>query len=303
MINKVCFIGSKNLGIQALKKMHSLSPDTLSALITVDDSYDSRSVLTEFKKFASKAQIDFFILKSGKMLEPLIEEIMPDLCIVVGWYWILKESLLAKVKHGVLGFHGSLLPKYRGSAPLVWPIINGDSESGITFFYFDNGIDTGDIIDQRIFSIEENNSIADILVKAEKGMLEMLDKNYTLLLSGSATRIKQNHDDATYCSIRKAEDGKIDWNQSPQKIYDFIRAQTHPYPGAFTVLPDKNKLIFWAVKKSTINEKLSPGEVKIVQENVLIGCVNGALQILKTQIEDGSESNPINILKQGMTLL
>jgi methionyl-tRNA formyltransferase len=303
MKKKVLFIGSKQIGLQTLKCMHSISPDSLIGIVTYNDSSDTRTKLSDFKLYSQENNIDLFVLNKPSELKRVIEELLPDICIVVGWYWIIKNNLLKIVPGGFLGVHASLLPKYRGGAPLVWSIINGEKESGVTLFYFDEGMDSGDILAQKKFSIGDEDTIKEILSKAEELTIDLIKENYLLILDGNASKIKQNNSNASYCSQRKPEDGKIIWNQSNQDIYNFIRAQTNPYPGAFCFGSDHKKLYILSAKVYPNDYYGIPGLiVQCLKDHVIITCGKGAIEIYEVKYE-GLEKEPVtNVLKYGMKL-
>ena len=150
------FIGSKQIGLEVLARIYELYPKQLKGVITFDDSNDIRTKLDSFKTLSKTIKKPLYILTKPSELVNVVEKVKPDLGIVVGWYWIIKPNILNKVRRGILGIHASQLPKYRGSAPLVWQIINGEKESGVTLFYFDKGMDSGDIVGQKRFKIKEN---------------------------------------------------------------------------------------------------------------------------------------------------
>jgi methionyl-tRNA formyltransferase len=168
----------------------------------------------------------------------------PDLIVTVGWYFMIPKRMREIAPLGCIGIHGSLLPKYRGGAPLVWAIINGEKETGLTLFYLEDGVDDGDIIDQKSFPIEEEDTIKDLLVKLEEDSIKVLLNNLPKIEKGNAPRIKQDETIATYVPQRKPEDGEINWEWDSKRIKNFIRAQTKPYPGAFTFMKNK-KIIIW----------------------------------------------------------
>ena len=172
------------------------------------------------------------------------ESLEPDFVLAIGWYYMLPTNFCILPKKGFAGIHASLLPKYRGNAPLVWAMINGEKETGVSFFYFDNDIDSGDIIGQKSFFIEEKDTIADILVKTTIASKEVLLEKLPEIENNSLKRIKQDHSKATIYPKRSPKDGEIDWNWDSQKIKNFINAQTKPYPGAFTTINGK-KIILW----------------------------------------------------------
>ncbi len=168
----------------------------------------------------------------------------PDLGIVIGWYFLIPAAVRQLFPLGMTAVHASLLPKYRGNAPLVWAILNGERETGVSLFYLDNGVDSGDIVAQRSFPIAVDDTIRTVYETATTAALEMLTEAIPLLRSGTAPRTPQNHSLATQFPARRPEDGLIDWEQSPESLRNFIRAQTRPYPGAYAVINGK-KVTLW----------------------------------------------------------
>jgi methionyl-tRNA formyltransferase len=173
-----------------------------------------------------------------------VAQLRPDLILVAGWYYMVGKDLRTVAPKGAIGLHGSLLPKYRGGAPLVWSILNGEKEAGITLFYLEDGVDAGDIIGQERFRIKDDETIADALVMLEEAGERLLEQFLPLLEKGEAPRIPQDHSEATEYPQRSPADGEIDWSTSATEIRNFIRAQTRPYPGAFTRIAGK-KVIIW----------------------------------------------------------
>ena len=168
---------------------------------------------------------------------------------------------------GVAGIHASLLPKYSGGAPLVWAIINGEQEAGLTLFYFDEEVDSGDIIDQRRVEILLNDTIATLYSRIEEEGLLLLEKMLPQIAEGTAPRTIQKEKERTIFPQRKPEDGKINWSYPSLTIYNFIRAQTKPYPGAFTFIKGK-KLTIWEAKFYDFVElKGKPGQVLDIIDN------------------------------------
>ncbi len=302
MINKVLFIGSKRLGYAVLEKIHNIFPSKLFSVVTVDDSNDCRSEINRFKEFSKRADKVLHMLKKPSELLSVIEQEKPDLCLVVCWYWLLKPELLAKVQKGFLGIHGSLLPKYRGNAPLVWPIINGEKQSGLSLFYFDDGMDTGDVVGQRTFEISQHDTIKDILKKSESLAVDLIEEFYPMLMEGTAPRIAQNHREATYCSQRRAEDGHLNWMLPNFRVHNLIRAQTSPYPGVFCYR-NGEKIYIWKSSLFPYPYFGIPGlVVQSVDNSVVVTCGDGAVCLHDVQV-DGSRPQKVDeILKYGMRL-
>jgi len=168
----------------------------------------------------------------------------PDFLLVFGWYHKIPKSMREMAPTGCAGIHYSLLPKYRGGAPLVWAIINGEKKAGVTFFHFTDNMDDGDIIAQQSFQVEENDTIRDALIKAEEISISLIEEFIPKIAKGIAPNIAQDHQKATVMPQRKPEDGEIDWSWDTERIRNFIRAQTKPYPGAFTYV-GKKKVTIW----------------------------------------------------------
>jgi methionyl-tRNA formyltransferase len=173
-----------------------------------------------------------------------LKSLEPDLLIAIGWYYMIPDRMLALASKGGFGAHASLLPKYRGNAPLVWAMINGEVETGVSLFYFADGVDTGDIIGQEKFEIDDSDTISDLLEKTKKAAIKLLKEYLPKVANDTAPRIPQDHSQATVFPKRSPEDGLIDWSWDSKRIRNFIRAQTKPYPGAFSYINGK-KVIFW----------------------------------------------------------
>lgn len=275
------FLGSKKLGLISAKALYDSAPGILAGIITINDFKDKRNILDDFRQFAEDKKIPFSVLQKPSELSVLIDQKKPDMIIVVGWYWIINKQLIRKVPFGILGIHASLLPKYRGFAPLVWATICGEKKTGISLFYFDPGVDTGDIVAQKEFEISINDTIKELLLKTEKSIVDILRENYPKLIAGKAPRTKQNHGNATYCSQREPVDGKIDWNLSNKKIYDFIRAQAPPYPGAFSMIDDKQIIITKSRLFAYPYEGIAGLVCQITNESIVVCCGKNAIEILE----------------------
>jgi len=193
----------------------------------------------------------------GKMtatdyLEP-IKRWHPDLMLVLGWYFMIPRKVRDAVSLGCAGIHASLLPKYRGGAPITWAIINGETKTGISFFYIVDGVDKGNIIAQRELSIEDNDNCATVYEKVTQTSIKVLREYLPQIATGNAPSIVQDGSQATQFPMREPKDGEIDWSWSAKRIRDFIRAQTRPYPGAFTYIKGK-KVIIWDADVLDVNE-------------------------------------------------
>ena len=285
---RVLFIGSKQLGLQIVQEMYSLSPDTLAGILTIDDSSDTRSVLDDIKSFSAEKDLPLYIASDRHESENIIRSIGPDLCLVVGWYWLISQETLSSVPGGFIGIHNSLLPKYRGGSPLVWAMINGETDVGFSLFTLGEEMDAGDIWAQESVTVEPDDTIADVMGKLEVKSLEAIRKTYLSILEGSAKAKRQDHNKATWCKQRFPEDGVIDWKMSALDVHNFIRAQSTPYPGAFTCA-DGVQVKIWLTALCEGSDEGLPGQlVRKGEEEIFVICGDNHLLKLK-EVELGGE--------------
>lgn len=281
MANRVLFIGSKQLGLRVLQEMRSLAPSVLMGVLTIDDTNDTRTKYNDFQVFADLHGLDLYVARNRKESEQIIEKLKPDLCFVVGWYWLIGDNALASVQYGFIGIHNSLLPKFRGGSPLIWPIIRGEKEVGFSFFSITSGMDDGPIWAQGRVSVGRHDYISSILEKMENKAVEVLRGNYLEILNGNIKPIEQKHEQATYCAQRLPADGNINWRDTAEEIYNFIRAQSTPYPGAFTYLNGQEMRI-WKAKPVECKYYGTPGQVaQIASEGVYIICGKDSALIIE----------------------
>ncbi len=250
---RIVFFGASELGFECCSSILEAGHEVVG-IFTIEEefkiSYSPNAPVKNYlyRDFGSLAQahnIPIFRINGDlKNYNDQLESLKPDFLLVIGWYYMIPNKMMQLASKGAAGIHGSLLPKYRGNAPFVWAIINGESETGVSFFYFADGVDEGDIIEQRSFPILEKDTIANVLEKAKDASLEILQNSLPLIANGTAPRIKQDHSQATLFPKRSPSDGEINWEWDSERINNFIRAQTKPYPGAFTVINGK-KIIIW----------------------------------------------------------
>ncbi len=297
MIKRVLFIGSKKLGIAVLRTIYEASPDLLVGAVTLNDTDDKRSVYDEFSAFAKETCVPLEIAHKNDNLDDLLEKYNPDWCIVCGWYRIIGVSTLARVRHGFAGIHASLLPQFRGSAPLVWAIVQGVPKVGVSLFKFGSGIDDGPIYLQCEYDLREEDTIASVSEKLEQLVVKELASRYKYILSGDLIPFEQDAKFASYCAPRKPDDGRINWVQKAIHIHNFVRAQSHPYPGAFT-LSGFQKIYIWKTEVAKEPHYGQPGQmIRKDKSSVFIGCADGtAIRVLSASV-DGVDVNPSRILK------
>jgi methionyl-tRNA formyltransferase len=163
-----------------------------------------------------------------------LEEVGPDLVLVIGWSQICRKAFRDTGRLGCIGFHPSALPEFKGRAVIPWTILMRQPTSGSTFFWLDDGIDTGDILVQRVFPLDEEETARSLYDKHMQSIQELLPDVIAQFAKGSPNRTEQRSDNASYCARRGPEDGAIDWRDGAQDVLVLIRAAGDPYPGAFT---------------------------------------------------------------------
>lgn len=244
--DSVLVVGSKALGLAA--QAHLRAQDRLAGLITVDDSGDGRSA------FAALVSAGATVVADRREAATAMSDIRADAVLVAGWYWMIDPAQLETRPH--LGIHHSLLPRYRGGSPLVWSLIKGDRLVGTTIFTLTKEVDAGGIWAQGEVAVGKDDYIGDVLQRCDELALKLLPS----ALDPSATPVPQDPARATWCSPRRPEDGLIDWTMSAQDVAAWIRAQSRPYPGAFTDC-DGERITIWRARPDDRVYIGRPGEV------------------------------------------
>ena len=222
-----------------------------------------------------------------------IRELHPDLLLVIGWTQLVRDELLRVPKLAALGFHASLLPKYRGRAPINWALIHGERETGNSLIVLAPGADEGDIVAQRRIPITADDDCGTLYEKVAATEVEMLADLLPRLRSGEPLpRTPQDSSLATVMPKRRPEDGLIDWNRPSARLYDWVRALTHPYPGAYTWFSG-SKVLVW--KASIPDSRSLPasrpaGSLAFDSGGCLIAATaDGWIRLERIQKEGGPE--------------
>ena len=207
-------------------------------------------------------------LKDGAIL-PLLEELMPELIVVVAYGKILPEYILNFPKYSCINVHASLLPKYRGAAPIQWSVINGESETGVTTMYMEKGLDTGDMIYKSTTPISDTETYGTLHDKLSEMGAELLIKTVNAISNGTAPREKQNDADSTYAPMISKETGHINWEKSAKEILCQIRG-TDPFPGSFALYGDDMLKIIGATPGGETYANC--GSIKVIDKKFEIAC-------------------------------
>ena len=211
-----------------------------------------------------------------------LEALAPDLIVVVAYGQILPKSVLEIPAHGCINVHASLLPKYRGAAPINKAIIDGATETGITTMYMDVGLDTGDMLIKKSLSIGPEETAGELHDRLATLGRETMDETLRQLCAESLQREVQDDAQSTYASMMKKEDGRIDWNRSAQEIHNHVRG-LDPWPGAYTALNGELLKLARTCPQELDGDK--PGSVISADtDGILIACGSGSLLIKELQL-------------------
>lgn len=205
--------------------------------ISYSDAPVKISTYVDFREQLGNTACEIAVLASSPSIADYLEPLnrwKPEVVLALGWYYMVPKAVRSAIPHGCLGIHASLLPKYRGGAPIPWAIIQGEKQTGVSLFVLEKGVDTGDILGQLPIPIEADDTCATVYGRATLASCELLRNQLALLAQGRAVFTPQDEDQASQFPQRSPADGEIDWHWDAGKVHDFVRAQTHPYPGAFT---------------------------------------------------------------------
>ncbi|WP_017347609.1 bifunctional UDP-4-amino-4-deoxy-L-arabinose formyltransferase/UDP-glucuronic acid oxidase ArnA [Pantoea sp. A4] len=222
-----------------------------------------------------------------------IKALQPDAIFSFYYRNLLSDNILNSAKQGAFNLHGSLLPKYRGRAPLNWALVNGERETGVTLHRMVKRADAGEIMAQQRVAIEETDNAPSLHRKLLQAAESLLAQSLPALKQGELHGKAQNEAEATVVGRRIAEDGRIDWQQPAQTINNLVRAVTDPWPGAFA-FAGTQKFIVWRGKVQAENSQARAGTVLSV-DPLVVACGEGALEIQTGQTENGVYMNGVQL--------
>ena len=226
--------------------------------------------------------------------------------VVAAFGQILPESILNIPKYGCINIHASLLPKYRGAAPIEWAVIDGEKETGVTTMYMEKGLDTGDMIEKAVTEIGADETAEELRSRLADMGAELIISTLKNVISGNCSREKQDDSKSNYAVMLKKEMGKVDWNDPADKIERLIRG-LQPWPVVYATLNDKNLKIYAASVEGDRDGE--PGEiVEVTKKNFVVKCGSGSLRIKSVQPEGKKRMDSVaflngNKIEPGMKLV
>jgi methionyl-tRNA formyltransferase len=280
---RIVFIGSVEFSVQILQRLISLGAQIVGVCTLAQSKLNSDHVnLSGLSEAHGIPWCYAEDINSGEVLR-WIKNKGPDVIFCFGWSRLVKRELLDLAPMGVLGFHAAQLPANRGRHPIIWSLVLGLRETASTFFFMDEGADSGDIISQRQICIDDEDDAFTLYEKVTYSALEQIEEVLPLLSGGICNRIRQDSTHANAWRKRSNIDGVIDWRMSARSIHNLVRGLTHPYIGAHFIL-NENEIKVWktaVVCGTPVN--MEPGKVlATVNGCPVIKCGQDAISLLAT---------------------
>ncbi|HVZ64239.1 MAG TPA: formyltransferase [Opitutaceae bacterium] len=297
---RILFFGYSEVGYECLSLLLERGDDVV-ALITHEDNPNEKIWFQPPAVAARKKGLPVFTPESVNTPEwrEKIAALRPDLILSVYYRHMIGTKILALPRLGAWNMHGSLLPKYRGRAPINWAVLHGEPRIGMTLHRMVKAPDAGAVVDQEGVEIGPRDTAEQAFRKVLPCARRVLARQIDALLAGTAREQPQDEAQATYFGGRKPEDGRIAWTQPSRQIFNLIRAVTDPYPGAFTDVGPARLMVWWAEPDSPAarGRRGRPGEILSVAP-LVVATGDGALELTKTNWAGA----PVPVLEMGQVL-
>ncbi len=282
---RIVFMGTPDFAAAILERLISTGRNVVGVFSQPDKPVGRKQIIeaTPTKKLAQEHGIPVFQptkMKDGTALE-MMKSLSPDLVVVAAYGRILPKDLLDVPPLGCINVHGSLLPKYRGAAPIQWSVINGDKVTGVTTMYMAEGMDTGDMILKLETEIGENETAGELFERLAVLGADSIEKTLALFDEGSVPRTPQNDAEATMAPMLKKEMGELDFTKSAAEIHNLVRGLC-PWPIAFTSVDGKSLKIYKTDKAEGFSG--AAGEL-LDEKHFIVGCGDGAVELVTVQPE------------------
>ena len=288
-MSKIGFIGCHEISWYCLRKICQLSKnlgDEVKIVFNLDPTLAQKhSAYVNFDTLQQQYNFELHYVDdvTNKQNIERLKKNDLDILFIIGWHRIVPHQVLDQAKI-TLGIHSSILPKDRGSSPINWQLIRGESKGGVTLFHLTTGVDAGAIVDAYKYEISNQDTVKEVYFKATFGSLILLEKNWKDIHNVHPKEIPQDESKVTINDRRKPSDGLIDWEKNASQCYNFIRALTKPYPGAFTFFKGR-KVFIWSSKISEKKET-KPGEIIETDSKIVISTGTKCLELLLLQFEN-----------------
>ena len=287
---RIVFMGTPDFAVGSLQALCESGKHEILAVVTQPDRPKGRGnklLQTPVKEYALAQGLTVYQPQKVKTPEfvELLHELQPELIVVAAFGQFLSKEILELPKYGCINVHASLLPKYRGAAPIQYAIIKGEKESGVTIMQMDIGMDTGAMLDKVVVPIAENTTMGELHdALREQGaalLLQVIDK----IAAGTAVAEPQDDAQATYATLLDRSMEHIDWSKTAQEVHNLIRG-FNPAPSTFTKLPNGKSLKIWGSKMTDKSSAAAAGTViETGKHSFFVACGKGVLEITEVQPE------------------
>ena len=287
---RIVFMGTPDFAVGSLQALCESGKHEILAVVTQPDRPKGRGnklLQTPVKEYALEQGLTVYQPQKVKTPEfvELLHELQPELIVVAAFGQFLSKEILELPKYGCINVHASLLPKYRGAAPIQYAIIKGEKESGVTIMQMDIGMDTGAMLDKVVVPIAENTTMGELHdALREQGaalLLQVIDK----IAAGTAVAEPQDDAQATYATLLDRSMEHIDWSKTAQEVHNLIRG-FNPAPSTFTKLPNGKSLKIWGSKMTDKSSAAAAGTVIATgKHSFFVACGEGVLEITEVQPE------------------
>ena len=310
---RIVFCGTPQFAVPTLKHLFAQPGFEIAGVITQPDRPRGRGMKLSFSPVKESAlAADLPVHQPEKIRSPeaqtMLQKLAPDCIVIIAYGQIIPASLLSIFKYGWINLHASLLPKYRGAAPIQWAIARGETTTGLTTMRIDAGMDTGEILLQREIEIGPKEIAPELAARLAEAGAPLMAETLRGIAAGTLSAQPQEHTQATYAPLLKKEDGEIDWMRSAQEIYNRMRAFT-PWPGAFTRFRGHAYHVWAEPLASQVKNReapLPPGTLRIAKDfhqspgsggklgTVLVSCGGATeLRIVSVKREGGKSVDPL----------
>ena len=287
---RIVFMGTPDFAVGSLQALCESGKHEILAVVTQPDRPKGRGnklLQTPVKEYALEQGLTVYQPQKVKTPEfvELLHDLQPELIVVAAFGQFLSKEILELPKYGCINVHASLLPKYRGAAPIQYAIIKGEKESGVTIMQMDIGMDTGAMLDKVVVPIEENTTMGELHdALREQGatlLLQVIDK----IAAGTAVAEPQDDAQATYATLLDRSMEHIDWSKTAQEVHNLIRG-FNPAPSTFTKLSNGKSLKIWGSKMTDKSSAAAAGTViETGKHSFFVACGEGVLEITEVQPE------------------
>ncbi|MDK2586158.1 methionyl-tRNA formyltransferase [Romboutsia sedimentorum] len=284
---KIVFMGTPEIATGCLQKIIDEKHEVVG-VVTQPDKPQNRGKklgMPPVKELALKYDIPVYqpLKAREESFIDTIKELNPDVIVVVAFGQILPKAILDIPKLGCINVHVSLLPKYRGAAPINWVIINGEDKTGVTTMYMDEGLDTGDMILKTEFRLDDEINAGQLHDKMMEIGAQTLKETLDLIEKGCAPREKQNHEEFTYAPMMNKALGNINWNKSAKEIHNLVRG-VNPWPSAYTTYDDKTIKVWKTKVLSETSDKPCGTVLKLDKEGMRVSTKENIILIEELQM-------------------